>query len=546
VTGEVDDGTPTSPIGSAECRFVLLDGTVRTADTIANVNGVYVLVVFAGEEGFVDCNPGSPRLPRLKLLRYVSTEGNTPAQTFTAEDLTPQISAIAKIIKDTNPTNKAGVWAQLLADLAVEDSALTLLVEAITALFNAMLDAGIDDVSFEDAIEDIITNGEVTLPELASIKSTVDAAIAAAEAKAGITIEAADADVKGKVPEKNNLAGQAARIQLIQYKEQISGGKTHVLAKGTGGPDSPLTDQSPTVEDLTGLIEVTFTGAIPGADNDKDGVPDFLESQNVILKITEVESGITLIRGNPFEAGDFFDSSVSGAVLRLRIKPQSETARDLAPGLTYTVTLDVGEGVLDAKGQPLSSTLNDVTVSFKTADEATCSEGDCQQKPGAKITKIEYTELTDGGTTVTLAIRNQAGVLVPNPDQSVKDLTGRVDVTFDKAVSTDILKSENVILKITELSSGITLVRGAPFEADDFFDSSVVGDGKVLRLRIKPQPQTSRDLAPGDEYTVVLDVGAGVRDAAGNLLSSTANDVTVKFTTDDAASCSQPGCQQAP
>ena len=61
IQGVFDDGTPTSPIGNALCRFVDEDGTQLATTTTSTPDGSFSLSVRPGAQGFVRCTP--PGLP---------------------------------------------------------------------------------------------------------------------------------------------------------------------------------------------------------------------------------------------------------------------------------------------------------------------------------------------------------------------------------------------------------------------------------------------------------------------------------------------------
>ena len=148
VQGQVDDGTATSPIANAECRFVNRRG-LRLDTATADTSGRFQLQVPPEREGFINCNP--PGFPNLILTTFISTVGvaagaTLPAQGF--EIVSPEMTVVANIIAQTQPRNPQARKVQLLNALAAREPALTRLARAATDLFNAMLETEIPDVDF--------------------------------------------------------------------------------------------------------------------------------------------------------------------------------------------------------------------------------------------------------------------------------------------------------------------------------------------------------------------------------------------------------------
>src|SRR5712691_557245 len=137
IKGQIDDGLPRSPIANAVCRLVSSSGA-ELATMTADATGVYNVSVPPGTAGFLDCHP--PGLAGLRLSTFVSTLGQQPGATQ-QEEVTPTTSVIVALIRRTNPADPQTTKAQILAGLAVQTPNAQLLVEAMTSLFNALLEA---------------------------------------------------------------------------------------------------------------------------------------------------------------------------------------------------------------------------------------------------------------------------------------------------------------------------------------------------------------------------------------------------------------------
>jgi hypothetical protein len=144
----VDDGTATSPIANAQCRFVDRNSSLLATVT-ANGNGEFDLAVPPDVQGFIGCNP--PGFPNLTLVTFVSTVGIAAGETLPEqgrEEVSPRMTLIANNIVQTAASDPEGLKVELLAALEAQNPDLTMLAGAATALFNALLQAQITDVDF--------------------------------------------------------------------------------------------------------------------------------------------------------------------------------------------------------------------------------------------------------------------------------------------------------------------------------------------------------------------------------------------------------------
>ena len=101
IAGIVDDGTSTSPIPHAICRFMADDGTSH--DITTDANGAFSFTVAPGVQGYIRCSP--PALPNLVLSTFVSTKGRTEGENIANEHVTPVTTMIAEIIAAEAPAD---------------------------------------------------------------------------------------------------------------------------------------------------------------------------------------------------------------------------------------------------------------------------------------------------------------------------------------------------------------------------------------------------------------------------------------------------------
>ncbi|PON11809.1 hypothetical protein C2W62_42890, partial [Candidatus Entotheonella serta] len=143
IEGVVDDGTASSPIAHARCRLEdYADSNITHGVAIADSNSFYRLDVQTDIQGVLLCAP--PPLPRLSLSTFISTVGQAAGHVMADEDVTPASTIITEIILQERPSNPVDLKASLFADLAQGDSAITVLVEAATRFYKALLDADLD------------------------------------------------------------------------------------------------------------------------------------------------------------------------------------------------------------------------------------------------------------------------------------------------------------------------------------------------------------------------------------------------------------------
>src|SRR5216683_6885640 len=92
IQGVVTDGTPTSPIAQALCRFVEQpNGQQGVVSAVADTAGNFTLQIPPQEQGVIACQ--HPTLPTLALTTFVSTMGEA-AGTTVAEEISPASNVI--------------------------------------------------------------------------------------------------------------------------------------------------------------------------------------------------------------------------------------------------------------------------------------------------------------------------------------------------------------------------------------------------------------------------------------------------------------------
>ena len=151
--GRVDDGLPMSPIADAQCRFIDLNGN-QLATATADRNGEFSFETSPDIQGWLVCTPVG--FPNLALTTFASTVGGVAGGILPAqgpEEVSPGRTVIAEILqqRQTAPSDLQARKAELLAALQAHDPDLTMLVNAATDLFNAMLQQQITAVDFSSS-----------------------------------------------------------------------------------------------------------------------------------------------------------------------------------------------------------------------------------------------------------------------------------------------------------------------------------------------------------------------------------------------------------
>ena len=144
IAGKVDDGTLTSPVGNATCRFVDSNGT-QGAQATTDGSGVFHLAVAPGLQGFISCTP--PGMQRLALSTFVSTVGKVVGETIPARgfvEVSPRTTVMATLIDKEKPAKPQERMEGLLTALAAGDPTLTPLVEAAVVAYQPLQAAALD------------------------------------------------------------------------------------------------------------------------------------------------------------------------------------------------------------------------------------------------------------------------------------------------------------------------------------------------------------------------------------------------------------------
>src|SRR5262249_9983861 len=102
IQGVVNDGTPTSPIAQALCRFVEQPNGQQGVSAVADTAGNFTLQISPQEQGVIECQ--HPILSTLALTTFVSTIGEA-AGTIMTEEISPASNVITDIILASNTSD---------------------------------------------------------------------------------------------------------------------------------------------------------------------------------------------------------------------------------------------------------------------------------------------------------------------------------------------------------------------------------------------------------------------------------------------------------
>jgi hypothetical protein len=127
----------------------------QLAAATADRNGEFRFDTSPNMQGWLVCTPVG--FPNLALTTFVSTEGGVPGGTLPTnglEEVSPRTTVIAEILAQTTPSDLQARKAELVAALQAHDPDLTVLVNAATDLFNAMLQQQIPEINFSSSGSD--------------------------------------------------------------------------------------------------------------------------------------------------------------------------------------------------------------------------------------------------------------------------------------------------------------------------------------------------------------------------------------------------------
>ena len=138
IRGVVHDGTPTSPIAQAHCRFAEQpNGQQGVVSAVADTAGKFTLQIPPQEQGFIECQ--HPTLSTLALTTFVSTKGEA-AGTMVTEAISPASNVISDIILASHASDPKTLKVNLEEELASGEPHLTALVEAAVIVYKALLE----------------------------------------------------------------------------------------------------------------------------------------------------------------------------------------------------------------------------------------------------------------------------------------------------------------------------------------------------------------------------------------------------------------------
>jgi hypothetical protein len=142
ISGKVDDGTASSPITNAICRFVDADNN-EIAIVVSDTNGEYSIVVPPELDGFIRCSPFD--LSDLTIYTFSSTKGASSGSIISSENVTPTTTIVADIIRNENPAFPLSRKRELLSLIeTMQDPELSLVAKASSALYSEMYHQGIN------------------------------------------------------------------------------------------------------------------------------------------------------------------------------------------------------------------------------------------------------------------------------------------------------------------------------------------------------------------------------------------------------------------
>ena len=221
VEGDADDGTETSPIAFAVCRYVSHTGAI-VAMTVADGEGRFFFPLDPAPEGFVECHP--PALPQLVLSTFVRQ--GAEGERIVDQDVQPDTTLVSRIVSEFRRAVPDADLSALKANRleAIEgrgdstelfEANITLLAGVATELFNRMLEAGLD-VNFRSALEDLFADSALDASELELIASQINQFVAEEEQSRGVEVDVASTTgaIEGRVTQGNG-GGPAPGVTVI-------------------------------------------------------------------------------------------------------------------------------------------------------------------------------------------------------------------------------------------------------------------------------------------------------------------------------------------
>lgn len=164
IQGVADDGADNSPLAHAICRVVNLRGQ-ELVRSIADPDGRYRLPVNLGVRGVLAC--GLSDFPDLTLSTFITTQGRHDGERLT-ENVSPQTTAVALIVRSRHAANPQATKNRLLADYREGQPEIATLIQGTTILFNFLKNAGIN-TNLALAQTDLFADGELDQAHLRDV-----------------------------------------------------------------------------------------------------------------------------------------------------------------------------------------------------------------------------------------------------------------------------------------------------------------------------------------------------------------------------------------
>ena len=231
VEGDSDDGTETSPIAFAQCRYVTLEDGERGAvdDAViaavtADENGHFFFPLDPVPQGFVECNP--PEFPALVTTHFVRK--GVISERITQQKVDPASTVInntLRRIRDVEPELDLGDVEIFLSKSNMDkDSNISFLSELSIILFNVLIENEIN-VDFLLALDDLSSDGRLDLEGTEDISDQIEGEGegGAEDDGDGAPIEVASTlgSIRGRVVEVGGKALAGAQVLASQRNVEV-------------------------------------------------------------------------------------------------------------------------------------------------------------------------------------------------------------------------------------------------------------------------------------------------------------------------------------
>ena len=235
VEGDADDGTETSPLAFAVCRYVTManaaNGAVDDAViavTVADAQGHFFFPLDPAPAGFVECHP--PALPGLVATTFVR-QGER-GERITGQDVEPNTTLVSGIVQEFRAAfpdaDLAALKNERLGAIGSETN-ISLLADSSVELFNAMLDEALN-ADYRRSLADLFADGALDEATLQPIAAQVEQFVAEQAQARGVTVEVASTvgNIRGAVIDQ--FGDPAADVEVIatQNGQEVGRATTEV------------------------------------------------------------------------------------------------------------------------------------------------------------------------------------------------------------------------------------------------------------------------------------------------------------------------------